>query len=160
MRKYLLLLLVAVVLVTAACVEPEVTNTTETTAPLTVITTAAADTPVQTPTPVPVAVAFLGSIQCGVGDRSDTTYHCNGNVRIQGGGAHVVQVISRYADNNTFYSGMVDLGGQNPILMPFAVFPDVKYKGEEPKYFVKVDGVTCPVTWNGGSGTAWANLPG
>ena len=161
MRRYLPLLLVLAVLITAGCVE-EYSPGTTVTAVQTVVTSAApADTtPGQIPTPPPAEMAYLANIQCALVKESVTTYHCNGDVRVRSGAAsHEVQVIARYPDNNTFKSGIEDLGGSNPVSKPFAIFPDPKYEGKTPDYFVKMDNTLYPVTWSGSTGIAWSNLP-
>jgi hypothetical protein len=157
MRQYLPVLLVLAVLITAGCVEETPATTIVTTAPP--ATTAPDLTPVPAQTPPPAEMAYLSGILCVVGDRSEAAYHCNGNVRVRSGPSHQVQVIARYPDNNTFESGTVELGGSNPVLAPFFLFPDLKYKGQDPKYFVKLDNTPYPVTWSGETGTAWSNMP-
>jgi len=162
MMRYFSVLLVLAVLVTAGCVEeytPGTTNVTMAPSPG-LTTTVAAALPVQTPAPVPVEMAYLASIQCGVGDRSEAAYHCNGNVRIRSGTYDEVLVIARYPDNNTFKSGVLSLGGGNPVSGPFVTFPDLKYQGQNPGYFVKLDKTLYPVIWNGNIGVAWSNTSG
>jgi len=110
-------------------------------------------------TPAPAEMAYLSGIECAVGDRSEDAYHCNGNVRIPRGSYEEVQVIARYTDNNTFKSGIVSLGGSGPVSQPFFLFPDLKYKGQTPAYFVRLDMTIYPVVWSGTTGTAWSNLP-
>jgi hypothetical protein len=100
-------------------------------------------------------MAYLSGIQCATGDKSEDTYHCNGNIRIRGGAHDEVQVIARYPDNNVFRSNIVSLGGGEPVSKPFILFPDIKYQGQNPSYFVKMDRIVYPV--NGG--VAWSNLP-
>jgi hypothetical protein len=157
MRQYFILLLVLSVLVTAGCVEEYTPGTNVTTAPpAPVPSTVVTHTPAGTPTPVPEEMAYLSNIQCAVIDESVKTYHCNGNVRVRSGESREVQVIARYPDNNTFYSGTEDLGGENPVSKPFAIFPDPRYNGQSPSYFVKIDHALYPVT----GGTAWSNTPG
>jgi hypothetical protein len=70
-----------------------------------------------------------------------------------------IQVIAMYADNNTFRSGSVSLGGNDVVSKPFVIFPNVKYKGQTPEYFVRLDGVVCPVVWSGTTGAAMTNMP-
>jgi hypothetical protein len=160
MRQYFSLLLVLAFLITAGCVEESSPTTTVTTVQTLVITTVPANTPVQTPAPVPEQMAYLANIKCAVGDRSEAAYHCNGDVRVRGGASHEVQVIARYPDNNTFKSNIVDIGGENAISKPFVIFPDLKYQGQNPGYFVRMDGTLYPVIWSGSMGVAWSNTPG
>jgi len=136
--------------------KPETANDTAVPSPGT--TTVAPDIPLQTPAPVPVEMAYLASIQCGVGDRSEATYHCNGNVRIRSGVYDEVMVIARYPDNNTFKSGVLALGGGNPVSGPFVTFPDLKYQGQNPNYFVKLDKTLYPVIWNTGQNPVSGHL--
>jgi len=157
MRRYFSLLLVLAVLVTAGCVEEYTPETNVTPAQTTVTTTVPVNTPEPTPRPVPAEMGYLSNIKCGVGDKTEDTYHCNGDVRIRGGTSAEVQVIARYKDGNTFYSGIFDLGGSNPTSYPFAIFPDLKYKSQNPDYFVKIDKTEYPVFWSGNYGVAWSN---
>jgi hypothetical protein len=160
MRPYFSFLLVLALVTSAGCVqEYSPGSTTAATRQTPVRTTVPEDTPGETPAPAPEEMAYLANIQCAVGDRSDAAYHCNMNVRVRSGPC-AVQVIARYPDNNTFRSGIEDLGGSNPIVKPFVIFPDIKYKGRNPDYFVKMDNTLYPVTWSGGTGTAWSNTPG
>ncbi len=159
MRQYFSLLLVMAVLITAGCVE-EYTPANVTTVQTTVTTPVVANTPAGTPTPAPEQMAYISNIKCGVGDRSEAAYHCNGDVRVRSGASHEVMVVSRYQDNNTFRSGSVTLGGDNAVTNPFVIFPDIKYQGQTPSYFVRVDKTLYPVTFSGDYGTAWSNTPG
>jgi hypothetical protein len=157
MRQYFSLLLVLAFLINAGCVEEYDSNTTVTTAQTLVTSTVPANTPGQTP--APAEMAYLANIKCALDTTTERSYHCNGNVRIRSGGSHEVQVITRYPDNNTFYSGTVDLGGNDAISKPFVIFPDLKYQGQNPNYFVKMDNTVYPVIWSGDYGVAWSNLP-
>jgi len=158
-RQYPALLLVLVVLITAGCIEPDTDGMNATMEQTLVTTTVPPQTPGKTPAPVPEQVAYVSDIQCAVGDRTETTYHCNGYVGIRGGVYEEVQVIARYPDNNTFTSGRVSLGGAEPLSKPFFVFPDLRYQGKNPDYFVRLDTALYPVSMSGTSGTAWSNLP-
>jgi hypothetical protein len=160
MRLYLFLLLVLGVLITAGCVEeytPEATVTTTGT-PVTA-TTVLTRTPTPIPTPEPEEMAYLSNIKCTVGDISEAAYHCNGNIRIGRGEYDAVQVIAMYPDNNTFRSGTMSLGGGDTTSKTFAIFPDLKYKGQNPTYYVKMDKTLCLVRWSGSTGVAWSNMP-
>lgn len=159
MSRYPALLLVLAVLITAGCIEPDIPDMNATTVQTPAASAVPSQDPGHTPAPAPERMAYVSDIQCAVGDRSEDTYHCNGNVGIRGGIYEEVQVIVRYPDNNTFKSGSVTLGGTEPIMKPFAVFPDLKYKGQNPDYFVRLDTALYPVIMSGTSGTAWSNLP-
>lgn len=156
MRQVLSLLLV-LALLAAGCVEEYTPAASGTPAQTPVVAVSAEKTPVPTPAPEPVAVAYISGITCGVGDRSDAAYHCNGDIRIGRGAYENVQVIAMYPDKNVFRSGTVSLGGDEAVSKPFVIFPDIKYKGQTPAYFVKVDGVFCMVTWSGSTGVARTN---
>jgi hypothetical protein len=162
MRQYFSLLLVLAVLITAGCVEEYTPETPVTTAQTLVTTPVIASTPTPTsiPAPAPEQMAYLTNIKCSIGDLVYKTYHCNGDVRIRSGPFHEVQVIARYPDNNTFKSNIVDIGGDNAVSKPFALFPDLKYQGQNPDYFVKVDKTLYPVIWGSTMGVAWSNTPG
>jgi hypothetical protein len=157
MRQYLTFLLVLAVLITAGCVEEPAPGKDVTTVPTPVTSAVTTGVPGQNPTstPQPAEMAYLANIRCAVGDKSETTYHCNGDIRIRSGKYEEVQVIARYADNNTYKSGTVAMGGNNPVSQPFILFPDLKYQGQTPDYFIKMDKKLYPVI----SGTAWSNLP-
>ena len=166
MRKYLAFILVLAVLLTAGCVEepaPANATTNHTTAATPAPGSggpAATGTPTPVPTPPPAPMAYISGITCGVGDRSEAAYHCNGDIRIGSGEYDQVQVIAEYADNNTFRSGTVPLGGNDAVSKPFVIFPDIKYQGQTPSYFVRMDDHVYPVAWNGNLGVAWSNTPG
>lgn len=157
MRRYFALLFVLAVLATAGCVEEYTPETTVSPVQTTAATAAPAETPV--PTPPPAEMAYLVNIRCAVGDRSEDAYHCNGDIRIRGGVYENVQVIARYPDNNTFRSNTVSLGGSDPVSRAFILFPDPRYQGQTPAYFVRMDGALYPVVWSGSTGIAWSNLP-
>lgn len=157
MRRTFSLLLVLAVLITSGCVEPDPGNATVTATTAVVTSSVPTATPGQTP--APAEMAYLSGIECAVGDRSEDAYHCNGNIRISRGFYEEVQVIARYADNNTFRSGIVSLGGSGPVSQPFFLFPDPKYQGQTPAYFVRLDKTVYPVVWSGNGGAAWSNLP-
>jgi len=160
MRRSLSLVLLMAFLLAAACVE-EYNPAADTPAhPPAPVTTPSANPPAPAPTPLPQPVAFIAGIQCAVGDRSVDAYHCNGDVRIPGGEYDTVQIIAVYADNNTFRSNTVSLGGNDAVAKPFVFFPDIKYQGMNPAYFVRLDDRVYPVAWNGGAGTAMSNTPG
>jgi hypothetical protein len=159
MRQLLSLLVVLALLMTAACVEEYTPETNATAVQTPVATTAAAHTPAATPAPLPVAVAYISGITCGQGDKLNPVYHCGGDVRVQSGASYEnVQVITMFADKNTFRSNIVSLGGSGAIAKPFIYFPDLKYKGQNPGYFVRLDDLYCPVTWNGNIGVAMTNM--
>ena len=162
MRQYFPLLLVLAVLITAGCVEEYTPNATVTTTETPVTSTTAparTSTPTPVPTPAPEEMAYLSDIKCTTGDISEAAYHCNGNIRIGRGEYDAVQVIAMYPDNNTFRSGTVSLGGGDTTSKPFVIFPDLKYKGQTPAYFVKMDKTICTVRWGGSTGVAWSNMP-
>jgi hypothetical protein len=160
MRQYFSLLLVLAVLITAGCVEDTSQTTAVTRVPTPATTqTVVTNTPTQTPTSPPAEMAYISNVQCAVIDESVATYHCKGTIRIHSGASsHDLQVIAKYPDNNTFKSGMVTLGGDDPVSMPFILFADVKYKDKTPDYFIKMDKTVYPVVINGNGGTAWSNL--
>lgn len=159
MRQVFTLLCVLVLLAAAGCVEEYDPDAAVTPAQTQVTATVTAATPAPVQTPPPAEMAYISGIRCAVGDRSEAAYHCDGDVRVRGGAYEEVQVIARYKDNNIFRSGTLALGGSNPVSRPFSTFPDLKYKGQTPDYFVRLDRTVYPVTWRGDTGIAWSNLP-
>jgi hypothetical protein len=160
MRQYLSFLLVLAVLITAGCVEEPAKENVSPTQTLAAPTAVLTNTPVPTPAPVPIQMAYLANIKCGTGDKWGKDYHCNGDVRIRSGPASEVMVIARYADNNTFKSNIVEIGGDNAVSKPFVIFPDLKYQGKTPDYFIRVDKTLYPVIWADTMGVAWSNTTG
>ena len=162
MRQFFSLILVLAVLLSAGCVEEETANTTATTAPTSLampaVTGTSASGPAATPTPPPAEMAYLAGITCALGDKSEAAYHCNGDVRIRSGAYDEVQIIATYADNNTFRSCVVSLGGNDAVSKSFFLFPDLKYQGQTPKYFVRLDRTVYPVIMSGDGGVAWSNI--
>ena len=118
------------------------------------------DVPTTQPTKAePVEMAYLEDTYCRMDETTETSYHCNGKVRIKSGVYSEVQVIAKFADNNTFESGVFAMGGSNPTLKSFIIFPDLKYKGRQPEYFVRLDTTRYPVNKDGNFGTAYLNPP-
>lgn len=110
-------------------------------------------------TPEPVEMAYLENTLCTVVDEKVTTYRCLGKVRIKSGVYDEVQVIVRYPDNNAFESGVFPMGGSNPVLKSFYVFPDLRYQDQDGEWFVRLDDTRYPVIRSGNSGTAYINPP-
>ena len=160
MKPYHALVLVAAVLLIAGCVEEYVPeNVTATQTQVTPEGTVTPAGPTAVPTLPPEEMAYISGIQCAMGDKWGSVYHCGGNVRIRSGSYDEVQVITMYPDNNTFSSGSVSLGGTEAVSKPFTTFPDPKYQGQVPRYFVKMDKKICPVTMSGDVGVAFSNMP-
>jgi heat shock protein HslJ len=110
-------------------------------------------------TPEPVEMAYLEDTVCTVVDEKVTTYRCLGKVRIKSGVYDEVQVMVRYPDNNAFESGVFAMGGSNPVLKSFYLFPDLKYQDQDGEWFVRLDDNRYPVIRSGNSGTAYINPP-
>jgi hypothetical protein len=157
MRQFFYLLVVLAVLATAGCVGDDSAGTTAPPAPAPVTTPLPVITP--TPTPAPVEMAYIDGMDCAVVDEKVTTYRCMGKIRIKSGAYDEVQVTARYPDNNTFDSDIVGLGGNNTLVQPFYLFPDLKYQSQVPAYTVRLDTSRYPVVMNGTSGIAYVNPP-
>lgn len=119
------------------------------------------DVPVtaQPTTPEPVEMAYLEDTYCRMDETTETSYHCSGKVRIKSGVYSEVQVIVQYPDNNTFASEIFPMGGANPVLKTFRIFTDLKYRGQEPQYYVRLDKTRYFVNKNSNFGTAYINPP-
>jgi hypothetical protein len=104
-------------------------------------------------------MAYIEGMDCAVIEEKVTTYRCLGKIRIKTGAYDEVQVTARYPDNNTFNSDIVALGGNNTLVQPFYLFPDLKYQSQEPVYTVRLDTGHYPVVMNGTSGIAYVNPP-
>lgn len=158
MRLFFYLLLVLALLATAGCTSDELDALTVTPTPAPQVSTPAT-TFVPLFTPAPAEMAYLEDVDCSVIDEKVTTYRCLGKIRIKSGSYSEVQVIAKYPDKNTFESGVVAMGGTNPVLKSFSLFPDLKYKDQDPLYSVRLDKTLYPVVMNGTSGIAYVELP-
>ena len=156
MRLFYLVLLLAV-LITAGCMSDNTSAAAVTAAPA----PAASQVPTSLATPIPVTkeMAYLENVKCAIDQTTETAYHCNGKIRIKSGVYEQVQVIAKYPDKNTFESGIVAMGGSNPVLKSFSLFPDLKYQDEDPVFFVQLDNTRYPVIMDNSSGIAYLNPP-
>jgi hypothetical protein len=157
MRQFFYLLCLLAVLVTAGCTNDDASAAPVTAAPAPA--TSQVPTSLATPVPVTKEMAYLENVKCTIDQTTGTSYHCNGKIRIKSGVYEQVQVIARYPDKNTFESGIVAMGGSNPVLKSFSLFPDLKYQDEDPVYFVKLDKTQYPVIMDNTSGIAYLNPP-
>jgi hypothetical protein len=157
MRRFFYLLCLLAFLLTAGCTSGDTSAAAVTAAPA----PAASQVPTSVATPVPVTkeMAYLENVKCAIDQTTETAYHCNGKIRIKSGVYEEVQVIARYPDKNTFESGIVAMGGSNPVLKSFSLFPDLKYQDEDPVYFVRLDNTRYPVIMDNASGIAYLNPP-
>ena len=159
MRHFFYLLLVLAVLITAGCTSDELDTLTNTPTPTPAPSPTPGGTPAPTRTPEPTEMAYLENVDCAVIEEKVSTYRCLGKVRIKSGIYSEVRVIAKYPDKNTFESGSVAMGGSNPVLKSFSLFPDLKYKDMDPIYSVKLDKNPYPVIMNGRNGIAYLNPP-
>jgi hypothetical protein len=155
--KYLLFaILLCAILIAAGCVGGD-QKTVVTPVQTTSILPTPTDAPTTILTPTPTEMAYLQNVSCAIDPTSETAYHCNGKVLIKSGVYSSVLVIAKYSDNNTFNSDIVAMGGSNPTLKKFAIFPDNRYQNQNPTFFVKLDNVQYPVIMEGDSGIAYLN---
>jgi hypothetical protein len=155
MKRFFYLVILLAVIVTAGCVIGE--DTPAPPAPAVVTTKVQITTP--TPAPAPVEMAYLEKMDCSVVEEKVTTYRCIGKVRIQGGGSREVTVMVKYPDNNSFDSGILTMGGSDPVLRSFYLFPDFRYRNENATYFVKIDKTVYTVVMQNGTAIAYVNPP-
>jgi hypothetical protein len=156
MRKCFYLLLFLAVLITTGCTSDD--NSAAVTPAQTIVTSPTlTGTPTPAPTPEPIEMAYLENMDCAVVEERVTTYRCIGKVRIKSGIYSEVQITARYPDNNTFDSGIFAMGGSDPTLKLFMLFPDLKYRNQNPVYSVKLDKIRYFVIMNGTTGIAYQN---
>jgi hypothetical protein len=155
MRQFFSFVMLLAILVTAGCIFGD--TTTAPPAPVVGTTKVPRITP--TPTPEPVEMAYLEKMDCSVVEEKVTTYRCIGKVRIPSGGPREVMVMVKYPDNNSFDSGTIAMGGSDPVLKSFYLFPDLRYKNEIATYFVKIDKTLYPVVMQNGTAIAYENPP-
>ena len=155
MRLFFSCVMVLAVLVTAGCVFGDTTPAP----PAPAVVTTGVPTTTPTPTPAPVEMAYLEKMDCSVVEEKVTTYRCIGKVRIPSGGPRDVTVMVKYPDNNSFDSGTITMGGSDPVLKSFYLFPDLRYKNEIARYFVKSDKTLYPVVMQNGTAIAYENPP-
>jgi hypothetical protein len=155
MRWFFSLGILLAVVLTAGCISGDNTPAP----PATTVATTKVTVATPTPEPVPVEMAYLEKMDCSVVEEKVTTYRCIGKVRIKGGGPRDVTVMVKYPDNNSFDSGTLSMGGSDPVMKPFYLFPDLRYRNENASYFVKIDKTLYPVVMQNGTAIAYENPP-
>jgi hypothetical protein len=104
-------------------------------------------------------MAYLEKMDCSVVEEKVTTYRCIGKVRIPSGGPREVTVMVKYPDNNSFDSGILTMGGSDPVVRPFYLFPDLRYTKQDARFFVRLDKTLYPVIMQNGTAIAYENPP-
>jgi len=66
-------------------------------------------------------------------------YSFKGDVSINSGTYNSVQVIIRYPNSQTYNYDAGPMGGSNPTIKPFFIFPDTRYKNDEPTFYIQLD---------------------
>ena len=138
MRQFFYLVILLAVAVTAGCIFGD-----NTPAPAPAVVTTRVPVPTPTPEPAPVEMAYLEKMDCSVVEEKVTTYRCIGKVRIPSGGPREVTVMVKYPDNNSFDSGTLSMGGSDPVIRPFYLFPDSGTRNRMPGF---LSGWTRPCT--------------
>jgi hypothetical protein len=154
MRLFFSFVILLAVVVTAGCIFGDTTPV-----PVPTVVTTKVLTPTPMPEPVPVEMAYLEKMDCSVVEEKVTTYRCIGKVRIPGGGPREVTVMVKYPDNNSFDSGTLAMGGSEPVIKSFYLFPDLRYKNQDPRFFVRLDKTLYTVLMQNGTAIAYENPP-
>ena len=155
MRQFFCFLILLAAVVTAGCIFGD----DKPTPPAPTVVTSPIPTVMPTPTPAPVEMAYLEKMDCSVVEEKVTTYRCIGKVRLPAGGPREVTVMVKYPDTNSFDSGVITMGGSDPVLRPFILFPDLRYKDQEPRFFVRIGRTEYPVVMQNGTAIAYENPP-
>ena len=83
---------------------------------------------------------ILGSIQSdGYIINDKDIYYFPGKVSIASGAFSSVKIILRYSDSQEYIFDAGGMGGSNPTVKQFILFPDLRYTGRQPKYYIKAD---------------------
>ena len=101
-------------------------------------------TPVKTTIPItPLPAGEIARIKVGhFGMDKDTAtiYEFLGDVQVNNGPYHAVQVILLYPDGQEYASDIGGMGGANATIKPFYLYPDNRYKGTNPEKIIVLDG--------------------
>jgi hypothetical protein len=97
-----------------------------------------------------VPVTELARIQqdlLGLGSGSGSLYQLQGRLSISGGAYKSVRVIMRYPDGTEYVSDAGSMGGASPVLKTFTIYPDSRYEGQAPEFFISLDGTRYEATY-------------
>lgn len=101
-------------------------------------------TPVKTTSPVtPLPAGEIARIRVdhfGMNPTTETIYEFMGTVMVNKAVYQSVQVILRYPDTQEYVSDIGGMGGSNPTVKEFALFPADRYKGINPEKIIVLDG--------------------
>jgi len=91
----------------------------------------------------------------GVGSGSGDVYQFLGSISISGGEYRSVDAILQYPDgtNYTFHAG--SMGGANPVVKDIILYPDSRYQGQTPEYFISLDGKEYATVYQYTGGTIY-----
>jgi hypothetical protein len=76
----------------------------------------------------------------GVSSGSGSLYQFQGRLSISGGVYKSVTVIMQYTDGTEYVSDAGSMGGASPVLKAFTIYPDSRYEGQAPEFFIGLDG--------------------
>jgi hypothetical protein len=117
-------------------------------------------TPLTTTTPItPLPEGEIARIrQDHFGDdpSTGTVFEFRGKVQVRDTVYDSVQVILRYPDGQEYSSDLGTMGGSEPMIKEFALFPDDRYKGTNPEKIIVLDGKLYGTTYRYENGViAW-----
>ena len=133
--------------------------TTGPTPPATVLTPEPL-TPLTTTTPItPLPVGEIARIKVdhfGMDMTTATVYEFRGKVQVRDGAYNAVQVVIRYPDSQEYSFDAGGMGGTEPVIREFALFPADRYKGTNPDKIIVLDGKRYATTYRYENGAiAW-----
>ena len=92
-------------------------------------------------TMVPAAeLARLREESFGVASGSGAMYQFRGSLAISGGAYKSVRAIMQYPDGTEYVFDGGSMGGASPVAKTMILYPDPRYLGQTPKYFISLDG--------------------
>lgn len=155
---FIILTIVAMLVVLSGCTAttgPTPQTTVLTPEPLTPLTTT---TPI---TPLPTnEIARIKVDHFGMDTTTATVYEFRGKVQVRDGAYTSVQVVLRYPDSQEYSFDAGGMGGANPVIREFALFPADRYKGASPEKIIVLDGKRYATTYLYENGAiAWVATP-
>ncbi len=153
-RICILLLLTAVAAASAGCTGSPGT-------PATTVPTPETITPLKTTatliTRLPASeVARITVDHFGWDPSNADVYEFIGKVQVDDGPYSSVKVILRYPDTQEYVYNAGGMGGSNPTIKPFYLYPDGRYEGTNPEKIIELDGKRYATTYRYDNGVlAW-----
>ena len=91
----------------------------------------------------------------GIASGSGAIYQFRGSLAISGGVYESVKGILRYPDGTEYVFDAGSMGGASPVVKTMILYPDSRYQGQTPKYFISLDGKEYATVYQYTDGTIY-----